>query len=49
MNKKFHGFTAKFIISGVTHISVGGKTLQWPREASENTQALPADFGSRAS
>lgn len=48
MNKKFHGFTAKFIVSSVNHISVGGRTLQWPGEASENMQALPTDFGSLA-
>lgn len=40
MNKKFHVFSAKSIISSVTHISVGGRTTQWPGEASENTQAL---------
>lgn len=40
MNKKFHVFSAKSIISSMVHISVGGRASQWPREASANIQAL---------
>lgn len=40
VNKKFHVFSAKPFISSVAHISVGGRTSWWPREASTNTQAL---------